>query len=274
MPGLSIGQIGMGLGRRSAGGGGPPPYNPSTDLAGYLFGIQPWNIGTLFTDTAGTVAVTAPGDLVACVRDPFTNAIVATQATSGNRPIYQVDGDGLPYLQMSDGVTERWLSTATINFTTNGIGRLLCVAAIRQDARPTTGIVIRNAGGNGAFTLIAPDGTQTTAQSRGSILAGASFVDNVAPVPRKMLLGFYSSIPNDNLVLRLDKTQRAQVTTDQGTTLTYNNSAVQIGANSGTGGTPFQGRLYGLIFANSATTDYVNADIVAAENYLDARLNP
>jgi hypothetical protein len=247
-------------------------YNPSTDLQGYLLTIDPSEIGTLFTDTSGTVPVTTAGDLVACVRDPFTNAIVATQATSGNRPIYGVDSGGLPYLQMADGSTNRWLVTATNSFTSLGVGRSLIAAGIQQDARPALGAVVKHGSSSGSFSVNAPSGINTTAQSRGAFNVSAVFADNTAPLPRKMLLGMYATIPNDLVLVRLGGTERARNTGDQGTTLTYANAVTVIGADGTGGGAGFQGRLYGLIIAASATTDYVDADIIAAEGYVSARL--
>ncbi len=269
MPGLSIGQIGMGLGRRSAGGGGPPPYNPSTDLAGYLFAIQPWNIGTLFTDTAGTVAVTAPGDLVACVRDPFNNAIVATQATSGNRPIYQVDGDGLPYLQLGDGVTPRWFVTGTLTFNTDSINRLIYCVAARQDARPAANTRLLS---HIAFTLFAPEINNThsaTHRVSSSVSAQATFSGTP---PLKELYAAYATAANDLIRFRRNKAQVAQSVSDPGAGF-YGNGVLAIGSTN-TGADPFNGRLYGMAIGRSATTDYTDTDIVALENYLDARLNP
>lgn len=252
-----------------------PSYNPSTSVPGYQFTIGPWATGSLFTDTAGTVPVTAPGDLVACVRDPYTNAIVATQATSANRPIYQVDAGGLPYLQMSDGVTARWLVTGTFNYTTLGIGRALTVIAIQQDARPINGFVYNNGGGAaGTFRFMAPSGSFTQVLSRGNISVVTEFIDNTAPIPRKMLHGMYASIPGDNVVNRLDKVQRSASTSDQGTTLTYSDRFIVIGAETNVGANPYQGRLYGMIHAARSATDYVDADIIPVENFLDTKLNP
>ncbi len=250
------------------------PYSPFTNLLGYQFSIDPSVIGTLFTDTAGTVPVTAPGDLVACVRDPFTNAIVATQAASANRPIYQVDAGGKAYLQMSDGVTNRWLVTPSLTFSTSGFNRMLTIFAVQQDQRPGTNSHLQEwASGNGRMRWLVPQAGNThSVDSRGTAQALASVAFPVVTLPVKMLLGAYATIPNDNVVFRRDKAQVGQNTADQGTG-SYANGLVYIGANT-TGTAPFIGRLYSYIMAANGTTDYVDADILPAENYADARLNP
>lgn len=246
-------------------------YNPSTALAGYQFSILPETIGSLFTDTAGTVVVTTPGDLVACVRDPFTNAIVATQATSGNRPVYQVDGSGFEYLQMGDGVTARWLVTGTLPFNTNSINRAICSAAVQQDARPAGNAILFAHNNTGVgFRILAPEFTNThSAGSRGTVNAATSVILSGTP-PLKDVFSMYASIPNDNVVLRRNGTQVGQAVTDQGTGF-YQNAVFSIGASS-TGTTPFNGRLYGLVLAVSGSTDYTDTDAAPLDSYLDGKL--
>ena len=74
------------------------------------------DISTLFQDSAGTTPVTAAGQPVGKVLDKSGNNIHATQATSANRPTYQVDSNGNGYLQF-DGVNDS-LVTSTLNLTT------------------------------------------------------------------------------------------------------------------------------------------------------------
>lgn len=74
------------------------------------------DITTLFQDSAGTTPVTAVGQPVGKVLDKSGNGIHATQATSANRPTYQVDSNGNGYLQF-DGVNDS-LVTSTLNLTT------------------------------------------------------------------------------------------------------------------------------------------------------------
>lgn len=274
---MRLGQIGLGLSKWRSGGSAPAPtYNPSTEMPGYYFSIDPSATSTLYTDTAGTVPVTAPGDLVACVRDPFTNAIVATQATSGNRPIYQVDGDGFHYLQLHDGTTNRWLATATLPFTTNSINRVLVVAAVEvtSTSSASADLLRLGTGFSNNFRFQFPGGSTTNIDviSNGGLNQTANITAAIGTPPDKIVCSFYTSIPSDLIRGRLDGVQNVERNGDQGTGF-YGNLALGIGGRPDTGG-GMRGRLYGLILAVSATTDFVDADVEPAEAYLDAKLNP
>lgn len=249
-------------------------YNPSTDLAGYDYSIDPSVIGTLFTDTAGTVPVTAPGDLVACVRDPFTNDIVATQTTSGNRPIYQVDGSGKAYLQGWDGTTVRWLVGTSKTYNTDSKNRALVVAAVQQGARGSANalVVAQGGGSSPRFGIMAPNAFNNHSFiHRGSIGGSATVTFPTETLPLKMVLSLYGSIPGDLTVARRDGAEVGRTTIDQGTGF-YPNGSPGIGAYSG-GTDPFRGNIYYLLVAVSSTTDYTDADISPAESYAAARLN-
>jgi hypothetical protein len=73
-----------------------------------------------FTDSAGTVPVTAIGDQVYYLRDSSGNGIGVVQATSTARPTYQttsgVFGTGFPYLQF-DGSNDQLKSGTPSTFT-------------------------------------------------------------------------------------------------------------------------------------------------------------
>lgn len=272
MAGLNL-NLGLGFARGVAGSA-PPAYNPSTDLAGYQFSIDPSVIGTLYTDTAGTVPVTAPGDLVACVRDPYTNAIVATQATSANRPIYQVDGNGAAYLQMGDGVTARWLIGVSHTYATSGFDRVAFAAGVFATGT-TNGTFFHTTGGSavGAFILQAPEAAASWAirtRITGGLEGNRSSTNTAST---KWLMAGYCNNAADVLRLRRNKTQVGELLTDRGTG-TYANGQVIIGASAAAGTNPFNGRLYSLVLALSATTDYVDGDITPVEDFLDAKLNP
>jgi len=74
------------------------------------------DITTLFQDSAGTIPVTTVGQPVGKVLDKSGNGIHATQATSANRPTYQIHAEGYGYLQF-DGVNDS-LVTSTLNLST------------------------------------------------------------------------------------------------------------------------------------------------------------
>lgn len=65
---------------------------------------DPSDLGSMFTDTAGTTPVTADGDLVARINDKSGNGYHLLQATSTKRPLYKTSG-GLQWLE-SDGIDD------------------------------------------------------------------------------------------------------------------------------------------------------------------------
>lgn len=99
----------------------------SITSAEFIAWYDPTDITTLFTDTAGTVPVTADGDLVACVKDKSGNNLDLIQSTSTKRPIYRT-GSGNPYLEF-DGVDDSM--TVGSNFSlTDASGQHSALAGI------------------------------------------------------------------------------------------------------------------------------------------------
>jgi hypothetical protein len=58
------------------------------------------DIGTLFTDVAGTIGVLGDGDLVRAIRCGLNGDLIGTQPVAGMEPVYRVGLDGLPYLDL------------------------------------------------------------------------------------------------------------------------------------------------------------------------------
>lgn len=116
-------------------------FDPTDLFAGSEKGfiLDPTRIGTLWTDTAGTSAVTADADLVARVDDRSDNGWFGTQATSAERPQYNVTAHAQGALLIA--------STDHINFTTNA-------ASAMQAASYGTIIAFVNAAATGANQLI------------------------------------------------------------------------------------------------------------------------
>lgn len=75
--------------------------------------LDPSDITTLFTDTAGTTQVTAHGDVVARINNKGSAGGFFSQSTSAARPIYQ-DVGGLKYL-LFDNTDDTMTSTLTLN---------------------------------------------------------------------------------------------------------------------------------------------------------------
>jgi hypothetical protein len=92
-------------------GGGAPAFDPATLFAsGELGGwYDPSDLSTLFQDTAGTVPVTAAGQLVARISDKSGNGNHLTQSTLAARPLYQT-GSGLHWLDFD--ATDDFMASA------------------------------------------------------------------------------------------------------------------------------------------------------------------
>jgi hypothetical protein len=66
------------------------------------FWFDPWDMGSLFQDAAGTVPVTASGQPVGLMMDKSGNGNHAVQTDLAKRPVFTVDG-AQKFLQFADG---------------------------------------------------------------------------------------------------------------------------------------------------------------------------
>jgi hypothetical protein len=80
-----------------------PAYLFSSGQLGFWY--DPSDITTLFQDNLGVTPVTAAGQTVGRILDKSGNGYHATQATLAQRPLYQIDANGRPYLSF-DGVDD------------------------------------------------------------------------------------------------------------------------------------------------------------------------
>lgn len=82
-------------------------FDPATLFVGGIQGgwWDPSDFTSMFQDTAGTVPITAAGQVVARINDKSGNNNHLLQATAGNRPTIQQDGNGLFYLDY-DGTAD------------------------------------------------------------------------------------------------------------------------------------------------------------------------
>jgi hypothetical protein len=145
-----------------------------------------------------------------------------------------------------DGVNDS-LATPTI---TPGVDKAQVFAGVRKLSDVNGGIVVESSvnplSQNGAFGLFAPDNNGAATfgfLSRGSALASASVGSLSAPITR--VATFFADISGDSLIGRLNGTQAAQSTSDQGTG-NYLAYPLYIGARAGASAF-FSGHLYSLI---------------------------
>ena len=88
--------------------------------------------------------------------------------------------------------------------------------------------------------------------------------DYVAPITN--VVTGQSNISGDSIVLRVNGTQAATSTSDQGTG-NFGNYPLYIGRRGGTS-LPFKGNLYSLVIRGAASSD---AQVQAAESYVNGK---
>jgi hypothetical protein len=144
-------------------------------------------------------------------------------------------------------------------------------AGVRKLAGASTAIVAElssSTANNGSFGVYAPRfgvGVDTYgAISRGT--APADFQTTYGFSPDTRVLAFTSDISGDSAIVRLNGTQAASSTADQGTG-NYGNYPLYIGRRGGTT-LPFNGRLHSLIIRGAQSTA---AQIAAAETYVNSK---
>ena len=189
-----------------------------------------------------------------------------------NLPPYQrvntatdYDTSGFPHYLRFDGVDD-WLVTPTI---TPGIDKVQVFAGVRKLSDAAGGILaelsVTSTANNGVFALFAPNAASTYAlRSRGTtdalITSAASYASPITNV-----IAGLGDISGDLATLRVNGSQVAQNTTDQGTG-NYLAYPLYIGRRGGTT-MPFNGHLYGLIvrFGSNLPT----ATIEKTEKYIN-----
>lgn len=199
---------------------------------------------SLFRDTAGTIPVSAVGQAVARINDKTGNGVHATQPISAARPIYRLDSGGRAYLEF-DGVDD-FLATATL---VPGSAEMQLIAGVRKLATAGYQTLCELSGDAGSFpgtlSMLATspgDGNLGYIFSQGTI--GQAALAAHPPGANSVLTGL-GDIGGDQLVLRIDGSQVAQTSGDQGSG-TYQPYPVYIGMRAGNS-IPFNGRLYGLV---------------------------
>lgn len=98
---------------------------------------DPSDIATLFQDTAATTPVTTTGQAVACILDKSGNGNHFIQATSGYRPVYQVDSNGYPYLQFTKANSNYLYQPSIANPLHLGTTSVSILYALKQDSYGT-----------------------------------------------------------------------------------------------------------------------------------------
>lgn len=223
--------------------------------------IDPYRIGSLSQDSAGSTPVTAAGQSVGLARDMSGRGNNASQATALARPVYQV-ASGRAYLAF-DGVDD-FLSSASVTWATDEV---TVIAAMWRNQNTNTedliGFGSNPTVNNGTWVLAAtPDAASNNigmaskgAGSNALARAGSSTTGTAWVVTGQ------AKISTDTCLIRRNGAQQQAVATDQGAGI-YAAGVLNIGRRS-TGFRPFNGRLYGLFAINRLLTSGELAQVEA-----------
>ena len=230
------------------------------------FWYDPSDITTLFQDSTGLIPVTTAGQSVGKVVDKSGRGNHATQAIALQRPTYQIDGTGRPYL-LFDGSLSGML-TGTITPNTD---KAQVFIGLRKLSDAAAAIVIEasaNSGSNsGTLAILAPQSASSTYRftSKGTTAVNAALSGYVAPITN-VLCGF-GDISASVATLRVNGEQISQVTTTQGTG-NYLAYPLYIGRRGGAS-LPFNGRIYSMIVRFGA--NLAASQITSAESWVNSK---
>jgi hypothetical protein len=254
--------------------GGVAAFDPATLFASGEQGgwYDPSDLTTLFQDTAGLTPVTATGQSVGRMLDKSGRGNHLT-ATGTERPTYQVDGSGFPYLQ-ANGTTSRMYTAAGVDLT--GTTRVVLCVAVRVEGTGNQAIFSNNSVGASRLAVLylsgaspvprgdvfTSSGTQITVPSKGAApyLVVNSFDADAA-----------AATSNGRLVVRQDGAQPTQTIASAGAAGgTFSSQPFSLfSASTATAQFPFNGRFYGGIVRGAATDVAV---IRQAEEFLGAKM--
>jgi hypothetical protein len=265
--------IGFSLGI-GVGGGGRLRFLPSAIFTASEPGAwyDPSDLTTLFQDSAGVTPVTTAGQTVGKILDKSGRGNHATQATLAQRPTYQIDGTGRPYLSF-DGVDDGMV-TGTI---TPGIDKAQMFAGIHKLSDATVQAVAElsanptNAAYPGSCGFVLSPGAPSTVgffTSQGSLPGtGARGNGNLGASPQTKVLAGIGEISADTAIYRVNGVQLGSAVTDQGTG-NYLAYPLYIGRRGGASN-PFSGRIYSLIVRFGA--NLTAGQIASTEAYVNGK---
>lgn len=188
----------------------------------------------------------------------------AIQVTSGQRPTYQIDINGRAYLSF-DGIDDNMI-TSTITPSLNNVQVFAGVKKLDDSAQR---MVVEFGNANiGSFQLEAPHtpnvGNYMFTSGGSNNGAGVATVNGFT-APNVSILTGIGSISEDVAILRVNGTQVATSTADQGTG-NYLAYPLYIGSRGGSS-LRFNGYLYGLIVRFSPA-NIEDSSIIATESWL------
>ena len=230
------------------------------------------------TYSAGTHTITCTaGTLTSTVSGTVTKADLRVANDTGSTvPSYQrvvdantYDTAGFPLYLAFDG-SDDWLQTNSINFSATD--KMTVWAGLRK-LSDATGIVAELSASiavnNGVIQLVSAQNTGTTDYafvSKGTTSGTARGTGFPSPITN-VLTGI-GDISGDQAILRINGTQAASSTADQGPG-NYGNYPLYIGRRGGTT-LPFNGRFYGLVIRGGTLP--TDDQIKMVERYLSSKM--
>jgi hypothetical protein len=219
-------------------------------------------IGWFPTNANGVTSSVATGNYIDVLGAQLEVGSTATayQRVSTAFDVTEAGVTSLGYLSF-DGVDD-WMVTPTI---TPGVDKVQVFAGVRKLSNATGMIVetsLSTGSNNGTFNLYTFTTPSNVFTSRGTVAYSA--IAASTPAPSTIVLSGLGDISGDRATLRVDGTQVAQNTADQGTG-NYLAYPLYIGRRAGTS-MPFNGNIYSLITRFGANLDATT--IGRAETYV------
>lgn len=178
----------------------------------------------------------------------------AFQPTAASRPMLRQNATTGAYYLATDG-SDDWMQTDAIDFT--GTDKISLFTGIRKLSDAAAGIVCELSASSGTtagtFYIAAPTGSTDTYGCRsGGSVPGALAAAAGRPAPNTSVVTGAGNISADSSVLRLNGTQAAMSTADQGTG-NFGNYPLYLFRRGGTT-LPFNGHFYGLTIVGRLCT--------------------
>lgn len=232
------------------------------------FWYDPTDLSTLFQDVAGTTPVTAAGQSVALMRDKSGRGNHLNQTVSGNRPVYQIDGNGRSYLSVTGG--QCLITVSNIDLSTVGTFTLITGLYKNSDAAigwpMEFGASVSTTPGFG-FRFPHNSGLTTVSFThRGATATVVSSQPDAGAAPKAAVITGITSLTASSVNIRLNGVASTAVTTATGGG-TYGIGPFIIGTRNILT-QPFIGRIYSVIGTQIALP---NADIITTEAWVNAR---
>jgi len=219
---------------------------------------DPSDLTTLFEED-GTTPASVDGP-VGKILDKSGNGNHLIQTTETKCPTLKL-ASGLYYLEF-DGIDDG-LQAAAIDFTGTDSMSVFTGARKEADEVAVLAELSANLGNNtGTFRLASINGDIWRYSSKGTSVSNANASPYVPPIT-SVLTGL-SDIGSDITIIRVDGSEAASASADQGTG-NYGNYALNLGARNNASGLQLNGRIYGIIVRGVLS----NADEIAStEKYI------